>query len=290
MGEGMLAEIGVEMSNAGDSAAEIADDARRAPRGPAGLPRPRDARVPQARRADQRRAGRDRDAAVGQADHRDQDGKVETTERVRTRGKARERLVELLMPRPMERLSILHTTEADVEAFAEELISKRAGLDASKVTIDLVGPSVGPHLGPGCVGGVALYTEALAPGLTSSRPAAGPSGETAPHERCDRVAGRLRAGAAPASARLYSGADHAHWAPCPRSFATTATTATSTSIATSRTRTSTFHDHRERRRAHQRLGRRAAAVRPRRRAAQPRRGHARACCASRAASSPSTSR
>ena len=89
-------------------------------------------------------------------------GKVETTERVRTRGKARERLVELLMSRPMERLSILHTTDADVEAFAAD-ISKRAGLQASQVTIDLVGPSVGPHLGPGCVGGVALYTEASRP-------------------------------------------------------------------------------------------------------------------------------
>jgi DegV family protein with EDD domain len=85
------------------------------------------------------------------------DGKVETTERVRTRGKARERLLDLLTVRPIERLSILHTTDADVEAFAE-VITARAVLDKSQVTIDLVGPSVGPHLGPGCVGGVALYT------------------------------------------------------------------------------------------------------------------------------------
>jgi hypothetical protein len=33
-------------------------------------------------------------------------------------------------------------------------------IDRSKVTIDLVGPSVGPHLGTGCVGGVVLWTEA----------------------------------------------------------------------------------------------------------------------------------
>ena len=32
-------------------------------------------------------------------------------------------------------------------------------LPASNVTVDLVGPSVGPHLGPGCVGAVALYKE-----------------------------------------------------------------------------------------------------------------------------------
>ena len=88
------------------------------------------------------------------------DSRVETTERVRTRGKARERLVELLAVRPIERLSILHTTQADVEGFAEQLIPRvPGGIDRSKVTIDLVGPSVGPHLGPGCVGAVALYTE-----------------------------------------------------------------------------------------------------------------------------------
>ena len=88
--------------------------------------------------------------------------KVETTERVRTRGKARQRLIELFTARPIERLSILHTTDADVEEFADQLVAA-AGVDRSKVTIDLVGPSVGPHLGPGCVGGVALYTEASRP-------------------------------------------------------------------------------------------------------------------------------
>jgi fatty acid-binding protein DegV len=89
-------------------------------------------------------------------------GEVEQAERVRTKGKARERLIELLTQRPIERLSILHTTNAGVEAFADELIA-RAGIDRTKATIDLVGPSVGPHLGPGCVGGVALYTEASRP-------------------------------------------------------------------------------------------------------------------------------
>ena len=90
------------------------------------------------------------------------DGKVETAERVRTRGKARERLIELFTARPIERLSILHTTDANVEQFADQLVAA-ASLDRSKVTIDLVGPSVGPHLGPGCVGGVALYTKESRP-------------------------------------------------------------------------------------------------------------------------------
>lgn len=164
MGEGALAEIGVEMSNAGASASEIAEAVTRR-RDDIGIFLALDTLEYL------KRGGRisGAQAAIGtllsvkpiiEVKH----GLVETAERVRTRGKAREKLVELLTTRPMERLSILHTTEAEVEVFAEQLIAKvPGGIDRSKVTIDLVGPSVGPHLGPGCVGAVALYTEASRP-------------------------------------------------------------------------------------------------------------------------------
>ena len=164
MGEGMLAEMGVEMSNAGASATEIAAEVTR---------RRDDLQVYLALETLEylKRGGRisGAQAAIGtllavkpiiEIKH----GLVETAERVRTRGKARERLVELLTARPMDRLSILHTTEADVEEFAEQLIARvPGGIDRSKVSVNLVGPSVGPHLGPGCVGAVALYTEASRP-------------------------------------------------------------------------------------------------------------------------------
>lgn len=89
------------------------------------------------------------------------DGKVETAERVRTRGKARERVIELVCTRPMERLAILHTTNADVETFRDEIVGRvPGGIEPGNVTINLVGASVGPHLGPGCVGAVALYRPA----------------------------------------------------------------------------------------------------------------------------------
>jgi len=83
-------------------------------------------------------------------------GVVDTAERVRTRTKARERLVELITQAPIERLAILHTVSPDVEAF-RDLVAERAGLDPADVTISLVGSSVGPHLGPGCVGAAILY-------------------------------------------------------------------------------------------------------------------------------------
>lgn len=89
------------------------------------------------------------------------DGKVETADKVRTRGKARARAIDLLVVRPMERLSVLHTTNAEVEAFRDALVARvPGGIDPASVTVELVGPSIGPHLGPGCVGAVALYRPA----------------------------------------------------------------------------------------------------------------------------------
>jgi DegV family protein with EDD domain len=83
-------------------------------------------------------------------------GVVDTVDRVRTRSKARERLIELICERPVERLAILHTMSPDVGAFRAEVVA-RAGLDIEDVSISLVGPSVGPHLGPGCVGAAVMY-------------------------------------------------------------------------------------------------------------------------------------
>ena len=164
MGEGMLAELGVQMAGMGVSAAEIATVLER---------RRADLQVYLALETLEylKRGGRisGAQAAIGtllsvKPIIEIKDGKVETAERVRTRGKAREKLVELLTKRPMDRLSILHTTDAGVEEFAQQLVAAvPGGIDPSKVTIDLVGASVGPHLGPGCVGAVALYTEGSRP-------------------------------------------------------------------------------------------------------------------------------
>jgi len=88
-------------------------------------------------------------------------GVVDTADRVRTRAKARERLIELITARPIERLEILHTLTPDVEAFRDEVVARATGsLDRSSVAIGLVGASVGPHLGPGCLGAAVLYEAA----------------------------------------------------------------------------------------------------------------------------------
>jgi DegV family protein with EDD domain len=155
MGHGMLAQIAAELAAEGVSGAEIA-------------------RVIEHRKADVvlyvaldtleylKRGGRisGARAAIGTMLNVKPiitviDGIVETADRVRSRPKARDRVLELLTEKPLERASLLHTTNADVEEFRERFI-ERSKLDPSKVQVMLVGPSVGPHLGPGCVGATVI--------------------------------------------------------------------------------------------------------------------------------------
>ena len=157
MAQGILARMGVDLADEGRSAAEIAEIlGSRTP----------DMRIYVALETLEylRKGGRisGAQAAIGtllsvKPIIRVADGVVDTADRVRTRSKARERLIELITERPIERLAILHTVSPDVEAFRDEVVARAPGLDAAEVTIDLVGPSVGPHLGPGCVGAAVLY-------------------------------------------------------------------------------------------------------------------------------------
>ena len=156
MGHGMLAQIGSEMAAAGRSGAEIAEALEETK-----------SRVDLYVALDTleylKRGGRISGARAAMGTMLSikpiitvTDGLVEQAERVRTRAKARERCLELLTARPMERATVLHTTRADVEEFRASFL-ERSGLDPAVVQTRTVGPSVGPHLGPGCVGAVAVY-------------------------------------------------------------------------------------------------------------------------------------
>ena len=158
MGEGLLAELAVDLAAHGVGAAEIA-------------------RILTERAADLnlyvaldtleylKRGGRisGAQAAIGtllsfKPIITIKDGTVEAAERVRTRAKARERVIELLAARPVERLAILYTPPSEPESFRDEVVAAMSGgIDPANVTVQVVGPSVGPHLGPGCLGGVVLY-------------------------------------------------------------------------------------------------------------------------------------
>jgi DegV family protein with EDD domain len=83
-------------------------------------------------------------------------GVVETADKPRTRSKSRERCIELITERPIERIAILHTMAPDVDEFTAE-VARRGGVDPAEIIVSIVGPSVGPHLGPGCLGAAVLY-------------------------------------------------------------------------------------------------------------------------------------
>ncbi len=86
-----------------------------------------------------------------------EDGVVATVDRVRTRSKARERAIEYIMRGPVDRLAVLHTMSPDVDTFRDQLVARApGGIDPSRVTVQVVGSSVGPHLGPGAVGAAVL--------------------------------------------------------------------------------------------------------------------------------------
>jgi DegV family protein with EDD domain len=158
MAEGILAQMGVEMADDGRAASEIAETLES---------RALDMRIYVALETLEylKKGGRisGAQAAIGTllsvkpiiaVKH----GVVETADRVRTRAKARERVIELICQRPIERLGILHTVTADVEGFRDDVIARApGGLDAADVSIHLVGASVGPHIGPGCLGAAVLY-------------------------------------------------------------------------------------------------------------------------------------
>ena len=85
------------------------------------------------------------------------DGRVEVIDRVATRGEARDRVIGRLTERQAERLAIMHSPPADGDAFRDEVVERMpGGIDASRVIVYPVGLTIGPHVGPGCLGGVVL--------------------------------------------------------------------------------------------------------------------------------------
>jgi DegV family protein with EDD domain len=108
------------------------------------------------------------------------EGKVETVERVRTRGKARERILELLATGPVDRVFVLHGMAPDVDDFTRDLLARLpGGPTADRVVTSLIGASVGAHLGPGCVGAAVLLRRTAA-GDTSAATIPTAGGVTAP--------------------------------------------------------------------------------------------------------------
>jgi DegV family protein with EDD domain len=83
-----------------------------------------------------------------------EDGRVQAVERVRTRGKALDRLVELVVEKCAGKSPIrMATLHADSEADAKVLLDKIKPLvNPVESVFAAVSPAVGAHTGPGTVG------------------------------------------------------------------------------------------------------------------------------------------
>jgi DegV family protein with EDD domain len=85
------------------------------------------------------------------------DGRVEVIDRAPSRREAHERVIKLLTRKPVERLAVLYSPPADAVAFRDAVVARLpVPLDASRVIVCPLGLTIGPHVGPGCLAGVAL--------------------------------------------------------------------------------------------------------------------------------------
>jgi len=83
------------------------------------------------------------------------DGVVETIDKPRTLSRARARLLELIVERPVERLAVVHSMAPGIEDFRGEAIAA-TGVPPAGVITELLGPSIAPHSGPGALGAAVL--------------------------------------------------------------------------------------------------------------------------------------
>ncbi|HVM30719.1 MAG TPA: DegV family protein [Candidatus Limnocylindrales bacterium] len=155
MGIGLLALLAAELAGQGVSASEIAATVER---------RRRDLRLYVALETLEylKRGGRispARAAIGGLLNVKPiitvEDGAVESIGRPRTRSKARARLLELFGDVRPEQVAVLHGQAPDVGEFAEALAGQ-VSFPRERMSIHLVGSSVGPHVGPGAIGAVML--------------------------------------------------------------------------------------------------------------------------------------
>jgi DegV family protein with EDD domain len=79
------------------------------------------------------------------------DGEVAPFDRKRTFAKAQARVIEIASAGLIERVAVLHTQAADLDAFHEQ-VAAATGIEPGLIDISLTGPVAGTHVGPGMIG------------------------------------------------------------------------------------------------------------------------------------------
>ncbi len=155
--EGLLAELAAEMADAGESSAAIAAEVER--------------RIPDTRLfvvldtldylVRGGRIGRGRALVGAMLSVKPLmtvlDGVVDVVDRPRTRSKARQRFIEAVTARPVERLVLLGTPDDPAVPEVGRDLARAVGIDPATLPTEIIGASIGPHVGPGAYGAVVLW-------------------------------------------------------------------------------------------------------------------------------------
>ena len=83
-----------------------------------------------------------------------EEGIVVTADQPRTRTKAMARTLELLTSESATEVHILYSPPADAEALREAVLARMPEPAPRMVTMQLIGPVIGAHVGPGAYGAV----------------------------------------------------------------------------------------------------------------------------------------
>ena len=71
--------------------------------------------------------------------------------------RARQGVIELFTAAPADRVAILAGPGTDTDGMWRDLLVAFGDrVDPSRITVEMMGPTIGPHIGPGFVGGVVL--------------------------------------------------------------------------------------------------------------------------------------
>jgi DegV family protein with EDD domain len=83
-----------------------------------------------------------------------EEGIIVTADQPRTRTKALARVLELIADQPATEVHFIYSPPADVEAFREAVLARMPEPAPKLVTVQVIGPVIGAHSGPGAYGAV----------------------------------------------------------------------------------------------------------------------------------------
>jgi DegV family protein with EDD domain len=83
-----------------------------------------------------------------------EEGIVVTADQPRTRTKALAKVLELITDQPATEVHIMYSPPTDAEAFRDAVLARMPEPAPKLVTVQTLGPVIGPHIGPGAYGAV----------------------------------------------------------------------------------------------------------------------------------------